>query len=150
MKKPLIWIHGDCLNPLSPALSKHSEAPRTFVFDIELLSTYRISLKRVAFLYECLLEIPGIEIRKGDVAVELAQAVSEYDCDSIVAMETVAPRFALIVERLKREFGLSVEIMKAESFAGIDANEKFDLKRFSRFWEKVKARALSLNRSFDW
>ena len=143
----LHWLHADCLNA---EWFQPSAGPAVFVFDERQLEADRWSLKRIGFVYECLLEIPGIEIRKGDVAVELAQAVSEYDCDSIVAMETLAPRFALIVERLKREFGLSVEIMKAESFAGIDANEKFDLKRFSRLWEKVKVRALSLNRSFDW
>ncbi|MFN0122362.1 MAG: hypothetical protein ACKV2V_17855, partial [Blastocatellia bacterium] len=89
MNDVLIWIHGDCLNPHSPALQAHPAAPRVFVFDEALLSQYHLSLKRIAFMYECLLEIPRIEIRKGDVAAELAAVAREHGCTRIVTVESL-------------------------------------------------------------
>ncbi len=63
--QPLIWVHGDCLNPHNPALAAYPDAPAVFVFDEELLEQYQVSFKRLVFIYECLLEIPNLQIRKG-------------------------------------------------------------------------------------
>ncbi|NOT59312.1 MAG: hypothetical protein HOP19_03705 [Acidobacteria bacterium] len=152
MNDVLVWLHGDCLNPHGPALQAHADAPRVFVFDEALLTQYRLSLKRLAFLYECLLEIPRVEIRKGDVAAELAAAAREYDCSRIVTAESVAPRFAQIRAALQREYDLTVEVVALEPFIELSSTEaaRLDLKRFSRYWNPLKARALSLNQSFDW
>ena len=152
MNDVLVWIHGDCLNPHSPALQAHPDAPRVFVFDDAVLARYQVSLKRIAFLYECLLEIPRIEIRRGKVVAELANAAREHDCTRIVTVESVAPRFARIGKALQREHNLSVEALPLEPFVELSAQEtaRLDLKRFSRYWNPLKAKALSLNQSFDW
>jgi hypothetical protein len=147
MMRALIWIHEDCLHPHSPALQAHPDAPRVFVFD----AAARVSLKRIAFQYECLLEIPQIEIRLGDVAAELADAAREYNCQRIVTMESVSPSFQQIRTALAREFQLPLDILAIEPFLPLAAGEaeRLDLKRFSRFWQIVKTRALSLNQPFD-
>jgi hypothetical protein len=142
--KPLVWIHGDCLDPRSPALTAFPEAPRVFVFDEALLEDYGISFKRIVFLYECLLEIEGIEIRRGDVAEELAAAAEETGCSRIVTVESVAPRFRRFVERLRQEKGFSVEVLPLEPFVPLDEEEEaaLDLARFSRYWRTVSGRAM--------
>ena len=152
MENVLVWIHGDCLNPLSPALQTYAAAPRVFVFDQALIAQYRLSLKRIVFLYECLLEIPRIEIRQGDVAAELAAAARAHHCRRIVTAESVAPRFDQIRMALEREYHLSVEVIALEPFVELapDVAAQLELKRFSRYWQSVKSRALSLNASFDW
>ena len=152
MNEVLIWIHGDCLNPHSPALQAHPDAPRVFVFDDELLAQYSLSLKRITFLYECLLEIPRVEIRKGEVAAELAAAAREHGCSRIVTTTSVAPRFAQLCATLQREHNLLVEVLSLEPFVELSQAEQtqLDLKRFSRYWNPIKAKALSLNQSFDW
>jgi hypothetical protein len=152
MNDVLLWIHGDCLNPHSPALQAHPAAPRVFVFDDELLAQYRLSLKRIAFMYECLLEIPRIEIRKGEVVGELAEAAREHGCKRLVTVESVAPRFAQLRAKLQREHNLPVEVLPFESFFELSPTEqaRLDLKRFSRYWNPIKAKALTLNQSFDW
>jgi hypothetical protein len=147
MTQVLIWIHEVCLHPHSPALQAYPDAPRVFVFD----AAARVSLKRIAFQYECLLEIPGIEIRTGEVAAELAQAAREFGCQRIVTMESVSPNFQQIRALLAREYQLLVEALAPESFISLAAGEaeRLDLKRFSRFWQTIRARALSLNQPFD-
>lgn len=152
MQTPLLWIHGDCLNPHSPALLAHPDAPRVFVFDDEWLARYRISLKRIAFMYECLLEIPRIEIRKGDVVAELAEAAREHNCTRVVTVESIAPRFAQLRARLHREHNLPVEVLPLEPFVKLSQTEQaqLDLKRFSRYWRAIKSNAMTLNQTFDW
>lgn len=147
MSEVLVWVHGDCLRPGNPALTGHPEAPRVFVFDERVIARYRLSLKRIVFIYECLLEIDGISIRRGDVAAELAEAARESGARRIVTMESVAPGMARIRERLRRDYGLPVEMLSEEAFAGIDRRERLDLKRFSRYWQPLKRRAMSLNHS---
>ena len=152
MNDALIWLHGDCLNPHSPALQAHADAPRVFVFDDELLAQYDLSLKRIAFMYECLLEIPRVEIRKGDVAAELAAAAREHGSTRIVTTESVAPRFAQLRAKLQHDYNLPVEVLPIEPFVELSSQEeaRLDLKRFSRYWNPIKGKALSLNQSFDW
>lgn len=148
-EKVLIWINEDCLHPNSPALRLHPNAPRVFVFD-ETISD--VSLKRIAFQYECLLEIPNIEIRKGAMVEQLIEAVREHECARIVTTSSVAPNVARVIDRLQKSHKLFVTIIATEPFLELTANEieRLDLKRFSRFWNVVKRRVLSLNQSFDW
>jgi len=151
MSQPIIWVHGDSLNPSGPALRAFPDAPRVFVFDDEVLERYRVSLKRIVFIYECLLEIEGIDIRRGMVVAELAAAASEYGVRRIVTVESVAPRFARICRQLQERSKLSVEVMPLEPFVSLPRGqaERLDLKRFSRYWQPLKRQALSLNHSFD-
>ncbi|HRF95569.1 MAG TPA: hypothetical protein PLZ51_10255, partial [Aggregatilineales bacterium] len=72
----IVWVHGDNLSPYNPALLEGKNAPALFVWDEKLLTEWHISLKRIVFIYECLLELPVI-IRKGDVAQELVQFSQE-------------------------------------------------------------------------
>jgi hypothetical protein len=152
MNDVLVWIHGDDLNPHSRPLQAHPDAPRVFVFDDAVLSHYQLSLKRIAFMYECLLEIPRIEIRRGDVAAQLSEAAREYGCTRIITTASIVPRFAHLCATLQREYELPVETIAPEPFVEIPAAEetRLDLKRFSRFWNPIRARALSLNQTFDW
>lgn len=145
----LIWVNEDCLHPNSSALQAHPNAPRVFVFD-EAAS--RVSLKRIVFQFECLLEIPNIEIRKGEVVAELTAAAQERGCNQIVTTASVAPSFTNVVAALQQESQLSVTVLATEPFLELTASEsdKLDLKRFSRFWNVIKRRAMSLNQSFDW
>ena len=148
-EKVLTWVHEDCLHPNNPALQAYPHAPRVFVFDEAATPA---SLKRIVFQYECLLEIPRIEIRQGEVAMELSQAAREYDCQRIVTVASVAPHFAQTSSTLQRNHKLSMTVLAAEPFLELLSHEsdRLDLKRFSRFWHAIKGRALNLNQSFDW
>ncbi len=126
----VVWVHGDALGPRNPALLAYPGAPAIYVWDDALLAQYGLSLKRVTFLYECLLELP-VTIRRGDdVAAEILRFAAEHDAARVVTSETPAPRFAAISEAIAAH--LPVETLPVEPF--VRYRGKIELKRFSRYW----------------
>ena len=129
-KNPIVWVHGDCLSPYGPALQKYPDAPAIWVWDDALLEEWQISLKRIVFIYECLLELPVV-IRRGDVASEVAAFAKEHDADLVVTAESPSPRFKSICDDIEKS--LPVEVLAVEPF--LDYDGYIDLKRFSRYWK---------------
>ena len=107
MFKPIIWIHGEALGPTNPALLAHPAAPAVFVFDRELIEAQRLSLKRLGFLYECLLELP-VTLRQGDVAQEVLAFARRHGADGVVTSAAVDPRFGLLREQITAQLPLQV------------------------------------------
>ena len=136
MNQPIVWVHGDCLNPYGPALKAYPDAPAIWVWDDALIEEWQLSLKRITFIYECLLELPVI-IRRGDVAAEVVAFANEHDADLVVTAESPSPRFEVICDEIERS--MSVEVLAVEPFFEYDGY--IDLKRFSRYW-KVAQRHL--------
>ncbi|MFB2770520.1 hypothetical protein ACE1AT_14700 [Pelatocladus sp. BLCC-F211] len=130
MSKPVIWVHGDCLSPHNPALQEYPDAPAIWVWDDALLEEWQISLKRIAFIYECLLELPVI-IRRGDVAQEVLAFANSHNATQVVTVDSPSPRFESICQQIERFVDL--EIFELEPF--FDYDGYIDLKRFSRYWK---------------
>lgn len=126
----IAWVHGDCMSPYSPALAEGF--PSVWVWDDRLLAN--ISLKRIVFMYENLLELP-VEIRRGDVAEEIADFAALYSANTIVTTGSPSPDFDAIVERLEKR-GYNVDVRQVEPFLNFAGT--FDLKRFSRYWRKAQ------------
>ena len=145
MQNPILWIHGEALGPANPALLAHPGRPAVFVFDAELLAgrspttgdpastPQPVSLKRIGFLYECLLELP-VSLRKGDVASEVLAFARAHGADGIVTSAGTDPRVAAICNALERE--LPVQVLEAEPF--VELEERVDLGRFSRYWRRAE------------
>lgn len=125
----VLWIHADALSPRNIAFETYSDAPAIYVWDEALLTEWAISLKRIQFIYECLLEMPII-IRRGDVAAQVVAFTREHDARQVVTVETPAPRFTQIVAALR--LAVPVEVLKPEPF--LDYDGLLDLDRFSRYW----------------
>lgn len=131
MKKPIVWIHGDCLSPNNPVLQAYPHAPAIWVWDDALLAEWQISLKRIVFIYECLLELP-VTIRRGDVAAQVVAFAKENGADGVVATaESPSPRFEMICNAIE-DASMEVEIWSPQPF--VDYDGYIDLKRFSRYW----------------
>ncbi|KJH70324.1 DNA polymerase [Aliterella atlantica] len=133
---PIVWVHGDCLSPYNPALKNYPDTPAIWVWDDALIDQWQLSLKRITFIYECLLELP-VTIRRGNVAKEVVSFAQEHNADAVVTVESVSPRFAAICTEI--ESSLPVEVLSLEPFFEYDGY--IDLKRFSRYW-KVAERHL--------
>ncbi len=136
-ERPLIWIHGDNLNPQQPVLARYPQAPALWVWDEALLADWQISFKRLVFIYECLLELP-VTIRRGAIAPELLQFARAHSADGIATAASPSPRFQDICQQLAAE--LPVEVLPAAPF--VKSETGFDLKRFSRYWRTAKQSAL--------
>ena len=146
MQRPILWIHGEALGPANPALQAYPGQPAVFVFDAELLAgrspttgdpagtaPQAVSLKRIGFLYECLLELP-VSLRHGDVVAEVLAFARAHGADGIVTSAGTDPRVEGICQALEQE--LPVEVLEPEPFVELDG--KVDLGRFSRYWRRAE------------
>ena len=125
----LIWLHPDCLSADNPAYLKYPKADALFVFDEEEIEAEQWTLKRIAFFYETLIELPA-EIERGHVAAKLLARRPE----KIVTVESVNPRLRDFLKQL--EAVVPVEVLPAVAF--VDYRGTLDLKRFSRYWKRVE------------
>ena len=132
--KTVVWVHGDCLIPYNPALQAVPDASALFVWDDRLLAEWKISLKRIVFMYECLLELP-VTIRRGEMAAELSRFVTERGAERILTTESPSPHFIATCNQLQTQ-NIQLEILPVEPL--INYEGEFDLKRFSRFWRKAQ------------
>ena len=146
MQRPILWIHGEALGPANPALLAYPGRPAVFVFDSALLAgrspttgdpaapePQPVSLKRIGFLYECLLELP-VTLRHGDVAAEVLAFARAHGADGIVTSAGTDPRVAAICEVLEQ--GLPLEVLEPQPFVELDGPA--DLGRFSRYWRRAE------------
>ena len=137
--RPLLWIHTDSLNPKSDLLRQHPNAPACFIWDEAWLRDGHISSKRAVFLAECLAEMPpALQRRQGDVATELLAAASAAGADCILAQRTPDPRLLAAAAQAQR----TVPVVWVDPPRFVDDSRGFDLKRFSRYWQKAQSSAM--------
>jgi hypothetical protein len=135
MAQPILWIHGDCLSPHNPVFQAHPGAPALWVWDDVLLAEWQISLKRVAFIYECLLELP-VTIRRGDTVRELLRFAQEQGAEQLVTAGSPSPRFDRVLDEVEKK--IEVDVLAVDPFLDYDGH--IDLKRFSRYWKVAQGR----------
>ena len=134
ISKTIVWVHGDCLNPHQAAFRQNPGAPAIYVWDDDLLLRRKLSLKRILFIYESLLELPVV-IRRGQVAREILTFAEEHNQQMVVTMGSISPGFERICRQL-RKYGLQVYIYEEEPF--INLPQEPDLRRFSRYWKLAR------------
>lgn len=141
MADQIVWLHADNLSPRCTALQVAPDSPAVFVWDDELLNEWQLSLKRIVFIYECLLELP-VTIRRGDVAAEVATFAQEHGARRILTMASPSPRHRVLCQRIMQQMpkGSRLEVLRDPAF--VETNARLDLKRFSRYWSAVKHEAL--------
>jgi len=128
----LHWLHADCLNAdwIDP-----SAGTAVYVFDDRQLKAEGWGLKRIGFVYECLLEIPGVEIWRGPLAETLGSLVKERSLEGIATVRTPDPW--LLAEAAALEAGgVLLEWIAPEPFVALTG--PVDLRRFSRYWRKAE------------
>ncbi len=125
----LIWVHEDCLHRQSPAFKSYPDAPAIYVFDVVELNRSGWTLKRIGFVYECLLELP-VTIRRGDPIVEVPRFAEERGCVGIVTVASPEVRIS------RQAQAMHAEILPEDPFVELEGN--VDLTRFSRYWRKAE------------
>jgi len=96
-----------------------------------------ISLKRILFLYECLLELLVV-IRRGDVATEVLRFAAEQGTDGVVTIDSPSPGFK--TRRRRIEHALPVLALPRLPF--VKPATSLDLRRFARYWRNVEHLAM--------
>lgn len=141
--KPLVWVHEGALRPQAEVFSQWPAAAAVFVWDEAWLRQEQPSGNRLGFVEECLREMPAaMVVRRGEVAGELLAEAAATGADCVVAMRSVEPRHTRVAEALASK--LPVVWVDGPEFVRADG---VDLKRFSRYWSRVKLQALRPTKS---
>jgi deoxyribodipyrimidine photo-lyase len=137
-RRPLVWLTLDSAATTSPAAAAHPDAPKLFVVDRQWLADERPSLGRLLFLFECLADVPGLEIRVGDPATIVPARAAALGCDAVAVADSPCPRARSSAASIAAT--LPVHVVDWPPFC--DPSRVDDLGRFSRFWQKVSRSAL--------
>jgi hypothetical protein len=108
------------------------------VIDRAWLAAERPTLKRLAFLFECLADVPGIEIRVGDPAAILPARAAALGCDAVAVAESPCP----LVRQAATAIAAALPLVVAAWPPFCDRSRVDDLGRFSRYWQRVSRSAL--------
>ncbi|MEI6617248.1 MAG: FAD-binding domain-containing protein, partial [Cyanobium sp. ELA507] len=156
LRAPVLWIHAEALGPANAALRAHPHRPALFVFDPVAADQEPWGLKRLVFVYECLLELP-VTIRAGDPVAELLAFVARCGADGVVTTRAVDPRLQAITAQLAARLPLIVldpePLVPSDlepAGVGLASATKAiepDLRRFSRYWRWAEPRIWGSPRS---
>ena len=130
--KAVVWLHEDGLR-----LDDCPGLPAVFVFDDALMRALGYGLKRIGFIYETLLELE-VTIRRGDTVAAVRGFAAEHGAETVGLRPTVCPELRAIIAELGRH--LTIEALPEPSF--VNAPERLDLGRFSRYWRRVSDQAM--------
>ncbi len=140
----MVWINEDSFDPNGPALSANPQATPFFAFDEATIESAGWTLKRIAFIYECLLEVPGVQIYKGaSVEVLFSQLMLHQGQNNapplLATTASIDPRLQQIMSRLNEQ--VLTRLYEIEPFIR-DVRIR-DLRRFSRYWQNVEHKVIS-------
>ena len=119
----IAWVHDDALRHC------FGDTPAIYVFDDKKLVAEQWSLKRIGFIYECLLQLP-VEIRRGDPVEQVAAFQRRHHAEKVLTMVTPDPGLREQIQ------ALNAEMQYPPAF--VEIGGKVDLKRFSRYWTKAE------------
>ena len=136
--RPLVWLTLDSLSATSPAAAAHPHSPRVFVLDPAWLAAERPTLKRLLFIFECLADIPGVEVWHGKPRDVVAARAQAHGCRHVVVAPTPCPR----IRRAAAALSAELPVVAGEGPEFCDRSRVRDLGRFSRYWSQVSASAL--------
>lgn len=134
----LVWIHEDALGADSPAVKAAPKAPRVIVFDDSFLTLRPYGMKRLTFIYESAMAC-GAEIWRGPTVGVLQARAKELGCDRLIATTPVSPDLKRLIADIRQQIPL--DLIAPPPLVTIDG--KTDMKRFSRFWKKAEASAVT-------
>lgn len=127
----VVWVHDGMLSAEHPALQRGK--PAIFVYDEAWCAT--VSLKRIAFIHECLMEMPGVTVvRSNEVTRTLLDFAKERGATQLVTAPSPDPRVRRTIDAV--EASLPVVTVDRPAFA--ELREGDDLQRFSRYWGKIE------------
>ena len=125
----IVLLHDEMLSSTNATLTAHADLPCVFVFDSVDDAHGRFALKRLQFIADCLAEIPGVVIYKGDTTAVL----TALGVKSVVTQNT--PQRWLH----GRLAAFDVEWIPEPAFA----EYRGALRRFTPYWKKVEGALLS-------
>jgi deoxyribodipyrimidine photo-lyase len=119
-------------------VAAHPDAPRIFVVDPDWLAAERPALKRLVFLWECLADVAGVEVHRGDPRTILPARAAALACDGVAVADTPCPRVRAAAAAIAPTLPVVVDDWPPLA----DCSRVSDLGRFSRYWQKAGRSAM--------
>lgn len=136
LKQNIVWVHEDALSQSHPVFSAAGTALAVFIWDNEYFKAQGYTVKRLLFIYECLLEM-DVTILEG----EMEPVLRDISQGNIYTAKTLNPYFLNILNNLKD--ASTVHITPDEIFSQIPYDT--DMGRFFRFWNKGRKSMMKAN-----
>jgi hypothetical protein len=136
--RPLVWVTLGAASSRGAAALAFPTSPRIHVIDPAWLAAEEPGLKRLVFLWECLADIQDLHVVEGPPVDVLPTAAAALGCDGIALEWTPCPRERAAAAAIARV--LPVSVVDEAPFC--DRSRVDDLRRFSRYWQRVRASAL--------
>ena len=133
-KNAVVWIHGDNLSATNPIFQVYEDTPALFVWDGSLIDRWHVSLKRISFMYDSLLNLP-VDIRRGDVVNELVTFAESHGAIRIATVPSPTRRFKQVCKELEKR-GYLLDILQPTAFINYD--KSFDLRCLSDYTASVQ------------
>lgn len=122
-----VFVHDEMLSPTHPIMQ--ATFPKIFVFDP--LQYHAWPIYRLQFLADCLNEMPEVEVWFGDTYEILLQK----SVGNLVTQQTPNSKYKALLSPFNVEW-------QPESTLTQEPLVEKELRRFSRFWEKIKTSLL--------
>ncbi len=137
MSETLVWVHEDALRQSHPVFTSAGAAQAIFVWDNDYFKSQNYTVKRLLFIYECLLEM-DVTIIEGSTQ-EVLRDISKGGV--IHTAKTLNPYFKTIIKNLRTTS--DVQVTADELFSQIPYDT--DMGRFFRFWNKARKSMMKAN-----
>ncbi|WP_409432227.1 hypothetical protein ACJ3XI_08380 [Litorimonas sp. RW-G-Af-16] len=138
----IIWIHEDAMRADHPVVFQAGEqAEAVFIWDAAYFEAQGYSAKRLVFIYECLMDLPVV-LYVGETETALRELVSG---GRLFVPTTPNPYFNTILDNLSGD----IDVTQVPDIPLVIAPDDVDLKRFFRFWNKVRKSALTSSEPYQ-
>lgn len=137
----MIWLHEDALRSDHPVFEAAGQgAAAFFIWDPDYLQRMDYGFKRLVFIYETLCELP-VRIYRGGTVSTLLQIAAQQEATTLYVPATPNTELLSMTSRLEQQ--VRIEMVEDETF--VACGEEIQLRRFFRYWNKVKKQALRVN-----
>lgn len=135
-----IWLHEDALTECHPAFSD-TDCDSVFIWDQDYFTQMDYGFQRLVFIYEKLCQMKT-HIYRGATVSTLIQLAADKNIQNIRVPFSPNPKRQAMIDELLAQ-GFNVKVIHEKPF--VTLKKEPDLKRFFRFWNRARKKALSPN-----
>lgn len=138
VSRAMVWVHEDALrqdHPVFAAAGRDAEC--VFVWDDAYFQSQNYSLKRLVFIYECLMDL-NVTLYQGEASDVLSQISVDF---RIYTARSHNPYIRDTLRALPHD--VDIRVIEETPLTEIAANA--DMGRFFRYWNRARKSALSIN-----
>ena len=137
----LIWLNEDNLRVDHPVFEQTPENTQSvFIWDNVYFKKHNYSLKRLVFLYECLLELP-VDIYEGETMNTLKTLCEKKAITKLWVPHSINPEINTLIQKIHDR--VQIHIVKEKPFVTLKKEKNYT--RFFPYWKNASTSAMAIN-----